>query len=73
MELAPGLFQSMGSRLRFASPGTGPPLWSTTIGFSLDDVVVAGPVSVAAVDALTVADFVVGGEVCAEKLTVKLV
>lgn len=72
MELAPGFFQSVGSRLWFVSPGTGLPLWSTTLGFSLNDAVIVGTVSVAAVSALPVADFVVGGEVCAEMLTVKL-
>lgn len=62
----------MGSRLRFVSTGTGLPLWSTTLGFSLDGAVVAGTVSGAAVGALSVADFVVGGEVCADMVTVEL-
>lgn len=72
IELAPGFFQSVGSRLRFVSTVTGLPLWSTTLGFSLDDAVVADTVSRAAVGALPVADFVVGGEVCADMLIVEL-
>lgn len=72
IEFAPGFFQSVGSRLRFVSPGTGLPLWSTTFSFSLDGAAVAGTVTGAAVGALPVADFVVGGEVCVEMLIVEL-
>lgn len=68
IELAPGLFQSVGNRLWFGTAETGLPLWSTwsTFILSLDDAVIGIIVMMVVEAALDVVAFVAVIDVLAE-------